>query len=1367
MPPSNDTQRAYTMRLMPLCGDAISEQQWRDLLWRTHEVVNRGAQVFGDFMLTMRGGLPANLVGQEDNPLKLKQYRVALAVSWLSVEAGAGAHDDLKPYVVAESTDAEIKAKVGKVFAQLLTLKGVTAEDIPAWKNDCLPCLEAKIRDDAVWVNRAQAFVDLAQSVKPTPMTEDDAYRMVRGSVGKGTFDKYALANEKEGGADVPPFVEFAMNWLSTNFGISKKADKGQIVTKLHTLADTLDTIAPGTLALDALRTLCQKVDLAVLGSQPDLYERLIKFMGWIGHPSKGEMALRKVFGPVSETHLSASALTNCVTKLREGAGATAEKAITKARFQWADAILGILQKRIGVSYHNKKGSNQAEYSVMFDHGLRKVSVAHSWIKLAEQNRDEHREAAGKLTLLPPDVLQKLEAFCAARSILSGAINGGYRIRTAALGGWDEVVKRWTSGDCLTTEQRIVAVRDIQAADVVEKWGDGLLFEALAADDYAVVWRNENGAPTPEYLKDYVKGKHAQWKSREYKVPAYRHPDPYRHPIYVDYGKSRFSVDFAVYALNKGKRVKARLPEQVDVTVFDGEKFLSLPLTWHAKRMQKELGLGVQPAGAIKPVVRGHRLAGAAQGAYCVEGLFDSDWNSRLQVKRSKLDHLDRLRRQGKFDLVRKFQQRLPWFLTMSPKFQKAPDPFKLAPWADAYQQTQARFKDRKGNMARARYAGIPGLRVMGVDLGHRYAAACAVWQSLAPSVVKTICAQHGQTPPTEADMFLHIPIPQTHRKIILRRIGPDTLPDGHPHPAPWAQLERQFLIKLQGEERSPRQALPAELHLYADLNRAVGYIPADTEAQTGNPDVAELQDRTLRNYRLALQRHGRLARIIDGLTGKHKDTPGGRTQEIENPPAHLQEQAEQWTTLVLGQRWRDEPLLTLWTHYLGKPLGLQAQDMMVTPDEAERSPAEQRKVLAKRITEKLKDAGTTLAHRDRTIMLGDLRKIWSLSDAVLKPWHKRLRRWLLPRRTDLSASAKEIRAVGGLSLPRIANLQALYRASKAWSGRPTLEQPRGVPPVLAYGQRILDALERLRDQRLKQLASRITEAALGYGSEKLDPLHPVRHQTPCFPACQLVVVENLENYRPEETRTRRENRQLMTWAAHNLKKHLSDQLALYGVGMYEISPAYTSRQCSRTGQPGLRASAVSAWELNQSPYWRQQITAVRTATKSLTPAQTYLLLVADRAQRVAPGKLRTAWFLIPRRGGELFLSSYEGPLSATGNVAALQADLNAAANIALKALTDPDLPATWWRVPCSLQDGKPMPEKVQGVPLFTNSAPLTQATGKTGKGSIVNMWRWPTQIAPQTVEPGQWLRFDQFWPQVEQSCYKKLINSLEPPTPF
>ena len=33
----------------------------QDALWATHEAVNRGAKVFGDWLLTLRGGLDHNL----------------------------------------------------------------------------------------------------------------------------------------------------------------------------------------------------------------------------------------------------------------------------------------------------------------------------------------------------------------------------------------------------------------------------------------------------------------------------------------------------------------------------------------------------------------------------------------------------------------------------------------------------------------------------------------------------------------------------------------------------------------------------------------------------------------------------------------------------------------------------------------------------------------------------------------------------------------------------------------------------------------------------------------------------------------------------------------------------------------------------------------------------------------------------------------------------------------------------------------------------------------------------------------------------------------------------------------------------------
>jgi hypothetical protein len=56
------TQRAYTLRLR---GSDPKDESWRVALWRTHEAVNKGAKVFGDWLLTLRGGLEHTLADSQ------------------------------------------------------------------------------------------------------------------------------------------------------------------------------------------------------------------------------------------------------------------------------------------------------------------------------------------------------------------------------------------------------------------------------------------------------------------------------------------------------------------------------------------------------------------------------------------------------------------------------------------------------------------------------------------------------------------------------------------------------------------------------------------------------------------------------------------------------------------------------------------------------------------------------------------------------------------------------------------------------------------------------------------------------------------------------------------------------------------------------------------------------------------------------------------------------------------------------------------------------------------------------------------------------------------------------------------------------
>ncbi len=53
------TQRAYTLRLG---GTDKSDLSWQDKLWKTHEAINKGAKAFGEWLLTLRGGLDHALV---------------------------------------------------------------------------------------------------------------------------------------------------------------------------------------------------------------------------------------------------------------------------------------------------------------------------------------------------------------------------------------------------------------------------------------------------------------------------------------------------------------------------------------------------------------------------------------------------------------------------------------------------------------------------------------------------------------------------------------------------------------------------------------------------------------------------------------------------------------------------------------------------------------------------------------------------------------------------------------------------------------------------------------------------------------------------------------------------------------------------------------------------------------------------------------------------------------------------------------------------------------------------------------------------------------------------------------------------------
>lgn len=1479
------TTRAYTLKLS-------GEDDWREILWTTHVTVNRAARVWGDWLLTLRGGLPpsladddsilpitASVVDKEAKRRKLKgeakaalrlelerergeNLKVLLALSWLSVESPASLAPE--SHIVAKAGDPG--EQVMDRFRSILDRRHV--DDPQAWLDACEPALTARIRDDAVWVDRAGAFADLQ---KRLPGLSPEWARTTLFEF-LGGEDEYFTMPESgtPASTEAKDFVQKAGGWLSRNWGAGEKSDSAAIATRLELLAHA----DPGTL-VGIAGTTALSVLLATLEQDPPadadsaaLFKDLKRAVGWKGRSSKGAIALEKIRDANS---VSAELWEQTVVKLLEEASdRQARAANTFVRPAWMGEWREQIELQLGMAYRVGKDLIW-EHGVALDHALRRVSAGHTWIKRAEAERRRFREDARRIERVRQAARDWLDAFCEKRSADSGALTD-YFIRKRAIDGWEKIVRVWDDlGSDSTRRERIEAARNVQAnLENDEKFGDIQLFAGfgdeeedeprpcLADDEAACVWRDEKGCPEAGILKDYVAATQAKYNERRFKVPAYRHPDPLRHPVYVDFGNSRWGITYSVLkaaqervalanrlAKAKNDRTREKLEKQlaaspdlrnVRLSAWNGEQIVPLPLRWAGRRFWNDLDLPhLLDAAPRESVSRADRLGRldsvkGVGGAVDVAGVFEQkDWNGRLQIPRSQLDRLadvvygkraepDYSKLAGLRAGARaaKLWQRLDWFLTTSAKLTPQ------GPWLDyvagglpegiEYKTRRngnylnyAANKGRKGR-ARLQLARLPGLRILSLDLGHRYAAACAVWETITGEQMAEACRQAGRPEPAEADLYVHIqratdklqesgrrkgqPVVET---TIYRRVGPDSLPDDCAHAAPWARLERQFLIKLQGEDRPTRAASAAEIARVNEFRRFLGL--ADTSE---TPRIDELHAETVQIARFGLRRLGDAARIAYSMTALKKPISGGRDEKLDADQRieFVLDALLRWQELAASTRYRDDWAGQLWHTWIKEKLGgPQAVEI------AEGDSPPKRKKRSRETREALRPVARQLAD-PKSNAARQLCRIWSEEWANRETqWRKhlrRLRRFVLPGRADWHDDPTTVRHLGGLSTKRLKTIRDLYQVLRSFRMRPEPDDLRANVPELGddslakFGRRILNQLERLREQRIKQLASRVVEAALGAGRmtnrKGRDRRRP---QKRIDRACHAVVVENLEFYRPEESRLRRENRQLMDWAARNARKYIVEGCQLHGLHFVEVAPGYTSKQDSRTGAPGIRCEDVPRNVLQEAAgrvrfgdaasegpaipsaetrldrqvrWWAREFGRLRARSgPDLKSRDQILKAMLDRIAQL-PAERST--IRLPRRGGELFVSANPNSPAARG----IQADLNAAANIGLRALTDPDWEGAWWFVLAELPSGQIVQEKIDGCPYWKAASavlPIQHVpTGdKQAKKSRAYAWN-PRHWTENST--AAWQVTNDYWREVERVVAERLRREqLEPENPF
>jgi hypothetical protein len=318
-------------------------------------------------------------------------------------------------------------------------------------------------------------------------------------------------------------------------------------------------------------------------------------------------------------------------------------------------------------------------------------------------------------------------------------------------------------------------------------------------------------------------------------------------------------------------------------------------------------------------------------------------------------------------------------------------------------------------------------------------------------------------------------------------------------------------------------------------------------------------------------------------------------------------------------------------------------------------------KILQKMVEEVGEETRWTVSEKEQWItILKRLIKVVHLSDEQwnesLIDAHRHMEEVVGKRVSQWRKSfSNERKGLAGLSMWSIEELEEAKQLLKSWSFRSRTSgsishQEKGSK----FATNLLNHIQNVKDDRLKQLANLIVMTALGY---KYDDRRKTWFSK--YPACQVILFEDLSRYLFHLDRSRRENNRLMKWAHRSIPKMVYLQAEVYGIQIGDIRSDYSSRFHAASGAPGIRCTVITKLkrEIKQKELVDRQF---------LTEKEAELLKVGD---------------IIPDDSGELFVT-----LNKDKELIFVHADLNAAQNLQ-KRFWNQDSEIT--RISCELAQTK------------------------------------------------------------------------------
>lgn len=288
---------------------------------------------------------------------------------------------------------------------------------------------------------------------------------------------------------------------------------------------------------------------------------------------------------------------------------------------------------------------------------------------------------------------------------------------------------------------------------------------------------------------------------------------------------------------------------------------------------------------------------------------------------------------------------------------------------------------------------------------------------------------------------------------------------------------------------------------------------------------------------------------------------------------------------------------------------------------------------------------------------------LWRHMGIQVRDWKKEVRS---SDKVKIRGYARDV--VGGNSIAQIEYLERQYKFLKSWSffgkiSGQVIRAERGSHFAVALREHI----DHAKEDRLKKLSDRVIMEALGYvyqfsGRQKGEWVAK-------YPPCQLILLEELSEYRFNNDRPPSENNQLMKWGHRGVFEELKNQAGMHDLLIGTMFPAFSSRFDARFGTPGIRCRRVSASSLREDvqenlPWWLKRFISEYKLERSL----------------LRPDDL------IPTGEGEFFVS----PLSLEdGDLRQIHADINAAQNLQRRLWSNFDISEIRLRCIRSEADGE------------------------------------------------------------------------------